>query len=244
MHTETQPDHSARPESDPYYEPKDAGEFLILHESYIRTQIATSRHAKTLKGRLDDIYELVLWKITLSYQNGTQYRSSSGVRLRTWLKKLITRAELQYIQKEWRSPISSFNATMITEGGDQNDDPGAEGDGEGFHFEQLISDQYVDHVIVKTVADAETIDWRLAVSGEPKVAEAILRLREDWRTILALKYVGGFTNVEIAGLLHKPLGTIKRIEHNAIEKLQREFLGNVVRRKTGGNRSRKIEDKG
>ncbi len=50
---------------------------------------------------------------------------------------------------------------------------------------------------------------------------ALLRLSDNQQQVIALKYLEGYDNEEIAQLMHKPVGAIKSLQHRALASLQR-----------------------
>lgn len=67
-----------------------------------------------------------------------------------------------------------------------------------------------------------------------EVREALQRLPEDQRQVLALAYLGGYTQIEVAALTGIPLGTVKSRTFAAIRGL-RTALRSVWAGETGGD---------
>jgi len=51
--------------------------------------------------------------------------------------------------------------------------------------------------------------------------EAILQLTPDQQQVIALKYLQGLDNEEVAQVLHKPVGAVKSLQHRALSSLER-----------------------
>ena len=67
-----------------------------------------------------------------------------------------------------------------------------------------------------------------------EVREALQRLPEDQRQVIALAYLGGYTQIEVAALTGIPLGTVKSRTFAAIRRL-RTTLHAVWAGETGGD---------
>ena len=57
-----------------------------------------------------------------------------------------------------------------------------------------------------------------------QVREALVQLTPDQREVITLKFLEGFTNVEVADLLNKPIGAVKSLQHRALAALQRQLV--------------------
>jgi RNA polymerase sigma-70 factor (ECF subfamily) len=53
--------------------------------------------------------------------------------------------------------------------------------------------------------------------------EAVERLTELQRQVIALKFAGGLSNAEVAAILGKTEGAVKALQHAALQALQRQF---------------------
>ena len=51
--------------------------------------------------------------------------------------------------------------------------------------------------------------------------EAILQLTPDQQQVIALKYLQGLDNEEVAQALHKPVGAVKSLQHRALARLEK-----------------------
>ncbi|MFD1146059.1 RNA polymerase sigma factor [Saccharothrix hoggarensis] len=67
-----------------------------------------------------------------------------------------------------------------------------------------------------------------------EVREALQRLPEDQRQVIALAYLGGYTQIEVAALTGIPLGTVKSRTFAAIRRL-RTVLQSAWAGETGGD---------
>ena len=54
-----------------------------------------------------------------------------------------------------------------------------------------------------------------------QVRAALARLTPDQRQVIVLKYLEGWNNAEVAKMLDKPLGSIKSLQHRALNTLRR-----------------------
>ncbi|MEJ2750081.1 MAG: sigma-70 family RNA polymerase sigma factor [Anaerolineae bacterium] len=80
------------------------------------------------------------------------------------------------------------------------------------------------------------LDERLAEGGESpaalaeknisatQVREALVHLTPDQRQVITLKFLEGFSNVEVADILNKPIGAVKSLQHRALAALQRQLV--------------------
>jgi RNA polymerase sigma-70 factor, ECF subfamily len=57
-----------------------------------------------------------------------------------------------------------------------------------------------------------------------RVRNAILELTADQQQVIALKFLEGWKNEEIARVLKKPLGAVKSLQHRALARLQKILL--------------------
>jgi len=60
-----------------------------------------------------------------------------------------------------------------------------------------------------------------AVEENVALADGIAQLPANLRTILVLKYVSGYSEVELSQLLHIPTGTVKSRLHSAKQQLRK-----------------------
>ncbi|RKT68517.1 RNA polymerase sigma-70 factor (ECF subfamily) [Saccharothrix variisporea] len=91
-----------------------------------------------------------------------------------------------------------------------------------------------DEVSERTVPPAEGAD-HAALTGVvgAEVRAALQRLPEDQRQVIALAYLGGYTQIEVAALTGIPLGTVKSRTFAAIRRL-RTSLRTAWAGETGG----------
>ncbi|MEU4446528.1 sigma-70 family RNA polymerase sigma factor [Actinosynnema sp. NPDC050801] len=92
-----------------------------------------------------------------------------------------------------------------------------------------------DEVSERDVAPADGAD-HAALTGVvgAEVREALKRLPDDQRQVIALAYLGGYTQIEVAALTGIPLGTVKSRTFAAIRRL-RTVLHSVWAGETGGD---------
>jgi len=57
-----------------------------------------------------------------------------------------------------------------------------------------------------------------------QVRTALMELTPDQRQVIALKYLDGWSNAEVAEALGKPVGAIKSLQHRALAALRRSLL--------------------
>jgi RNA polymerase sigma-70 factor (ECF subfamily) len=57
-----------------------------------------------------------------------------------------------------------------------------------------------------------------------QVRAALVHLTPDQRQVITLKFLEGFSNVEVAGILNKPIGAVKSLQHRALAALQRQLV--------------------
>lgn len=54
-----------------------------------------------------------------------------------------------------------------------------------------------------------------------RTRKAILQLTPDQQQVIALKYLQGMNNEEVAQTLHKPVGAVKSLQHRALARLEK-----------------------
>jgi RNA polymerase sigma-70 factor (ECF subfamily) len=57
--------------------------------------------------------------------------------------------------------------------------------------------------------------------GQEKMRAALVRLTGEQRQVIALRFLEGWENEEVAAALNKPLGAIRALQHRAIENLRK-----------------------
>lgn len=57
-----------------------------------------------------------------------------------------------------------------------------------------------------------------------QIRAALLRLTEDQRQVILLKYIEGWSNEEIAQSLKKPVGAVKALQHRALNSLRKLLI--------------------
>ena len=80
------------------------------------------------------------------------------------------------------------------------------------------------------------LDERIVAGGESpaalaeqnisakQVRAALVHLTPDQRQVITLKFLEGFSNVEVAEILNKPIGAVKSLQHRALAALQRQLV--------------------
>lgn len=53
---------------------------------------------------------------------------------------------------------------------------------------------------------------------------ALQQLTPDQQQVIALKFLGQFSNAEVAAVLDKPIGAVKSLQHRALAALQRQLV--------------------
>ena len=61
--------------------------------------------------------------------------------------------------------------------------------------------------------------------GRAGMLELIERLSAEQRQVLTLKFLFGFVNAEVAGILGKTEGAVKSLQHRALVSLQKQLVG-------------------
>jgi RNA polymerase sigma-70 factor (ECF subfamily) len=67
-------------------------------------------------------------------------------------------------------------------------------------------------------------DQALDSLGQAGMLELIERLSAEQRQVLTLKFLFGFANAEVAGILGKTEGAVKSLQHRALASLQRHVV--------------------
>ena len=67
---------------------------------------------------------------------------------------------------------------------------------------------------------AKTAEQRLSAA---QVRAALRQLTADQQQVIALKFLEGLSNQEVAAILDKPVGAIKSLQHRAMAALQRQL---------------------
>jgi RNA polymerase sigma-70 factor (ECF subfamily) len=68
---------------------------------------------------------------------------------------------------------------------------------------------------------ANTAEMRLAADT---VRKALHKLTPDQRQVIALKFLAGLSNHEVAEIMEKPVGAVKSLQHRALAALQRQLI--------------------
>ncbi len=68
---------------------------------------------------------------------------------------------------------------------------------------------------------AQTAELHLTAEA---VGQALQQLTPDQRQVIALKFLAGLTNGEVAKVMDKPVGAVKSLQHRALAALQRQLV--------------------
>ena len=71
-------------------------------------------------------------------------------------------------------------------------------------------------------------DLALERLGGSRVAELLNLLTAEQRQVIALRVVADLSLEDVAGLLGKPVGAVKALQHRALATLRRNFAGEAV----------------
>jgi RNA polymerase sigma-70 factor (ECF subfamily) len=94
----------------------------------------------------------------------------------------------------------------------------------------------VDHYRAQQVRQHLPLDERMTATGNDpaRIAEkqlaaesvrcTLLQLTRDQQQVIALKFLAGFDNQEVAEILDKPIGAVKSLQHRALAGLRRRLL--------------------
>jgi len=96
-----------------------------------------------------------------------------------------------------------------------------------------ITDQYRKQIPQQTVDDidqqadpasttSQIVDEQLE---REIVRKAIRRLTPDQRQVVTLKFLEGWSNAEVAKSLNKPVGSVKSLQHRALQSLRLMLIG-------------------
>jgi RNA polymerase sigma-70 factor, ECF subfamily len=81
---------------------------------------------------------------------------------------------------------------------------------------EQLSEQIQDKANVETDAGRNI--------RQRRIRSAVRELSPDQQQVIALKFLEGWENEEIAQVLHKPIGAVKSLQHRAINHLQKLLL--------------------
>jgi len=87
--------------------------------------------------------------------------------------------------------------------------------------------QFRDHLPLPDQLVDGDVDLALEVENRLKagrVREALETLTPDQRQVITLKFLAGFSNAEIAGIMEKPVGAVKSLQHRGLASLQRQLI--------------------
>ena len=74
------------------------------------------------------------------------------------------------------------------------------------------------------VAESSAEEQALDSMGRAGMLELIGRLSAEQRQVLTLKFLFGFVNAEVAGILGKSEGAVKSLQHRALASLQKQLV--------------------
>jgi RNA polymerase sigma-70 factor (ECF subfamily) len=103
---------------------------------------------------------------------------------------------------------------------------------------RMLHNLVVDHFryqppefpVLQDCPDAENTEESASRKIRQKqVREALLQLTTDQQKVIALKYLEGWENEEIARMLNKPTGAVKSLQHRALARLQTLLLHDEVK---------------
>jgi RNA polymerase sigma-70 factor (ECF subfamily) len=114
-------------------------------------------------------------------------------RFKSWLLTIARNTTIDYIRKRRHAVFSDFD-----------DEEGA-------------------NAIVETLADEERLADEIASTAESaeQTAEAVSKLTDIYRSVLALRYEGGMSFEEISKILKKPTNTVKSQHRRALIALRK-----------------------
>lgn len=87
--------------------------------------------------------------------------------------------------------------------------------------------QHRDHLpLFDGIVDGETdlaytAEMHMAVDA---VREALTQLTPDQHQVIALKFLTGLSNSEVAEVMEKPVGAVKSLQHRALAALRRQLI--------------------
>ena len=74
------------------------------------------------------------------------------------------------------------------------------------------------------VEESSAEEQALDSMGRARMLELIDRLAAEQRQVLTLKFLFGFVNAEVAGILGKSEGAVKSLQHRALASLQKQLV--------------------
>jgi RNA polymerase sigma-70 factor, ECF subfamily len=92
------------------------------------------------------------------------------------------------------------------------------------HYRRQSPTEELDEDLPQTETTEGIADHNLRQS---RVRAALHKLTEDQQQVVALKFLEGWENEEIARALHKPIGAVKSLQHRALAQLQKILLDEV-----------------
>lgn len=92
------------------------------------------------------------------------------------------------------------------------------------HYRRQSPTEELTDNLPHTENTEDTADQNLRQS---RVRAALHQLTDDQQQVVALKFLEGWENEEIARTLHKPVGAVKSLQHRALAQLQKILLDEV-----------------
>jgi RNA polymerase sigma-70 factor (ECF subfamily) len=91
------------------------------------------------------------------------------------------------------------------------------------HYRRRERQQYLplDEELVSTTDDPAEATERSRSAAQ--VRAALQHLTPDQQQVIALKFLEGLSNEEVAAILRKPVGAVKSLQHRALAALQRHL---------------------
>jgi RNA polymerase sigma-70 factor (ECF subfamily) len=92
------------------------------------------------------------------------------------------------------------------------------------HYRRQSPTEELDEDLPQDETTEGIVDHNLRQSH---VRAALYKLTEDQQQVVALKFLEGWENEEIARALNKPIGAVKSLQHRALAQLQKILLDEV-----------------
>jgi RNA polymerase sigma-70 factor (ECF subfamily) len=91
------------------------------------------------------------------------------------------------------------------------------------HADHPVEELDEDFSLLETAEESADLNLR-----QRRVRDALRQLTEDQQQVIALKFLEGWENEEIARTLNKPVGAVKSLQHRALAQLQKILLDEVA----------------
>lgn len=101
---------------------------------------------------------------------------------------------------------------------------------------RAVHNAVVDHYRAQQIRQQLPLDEQIVADGDDPamVAEknltaetvryALSHLTPDQQQVIALKFLAGFSNQEVAAVMDKPVGAVKSLQHRALAALRRQLI--------------------